>query len=241
MRILIVRHGEPNYEIDSLTEKGWREADYLAERLVKEEVKAFYCSPLGRARDTAKATLARFGKEATVCPWLREFAGYIRDEKTGEKDIPWDLYPDEWTKIEGLYDKDAWLSTPLMQSGDVEEQYRWVCEGLDTLFEEYGYRREGGVYRVLRECSDTVVFFCHFGVECVLLSHLMNVSPVILWQGLCALPSSVTEVVTEERKEGIASFRALCFGDLSHLYANGEKPSFSARFCELYSNKDERH
>ncbi len=241
MRILIVRHGEPNYAIDSLTEKGWREADCLAERLSKETIKAVYTSPLGRARDTAKATLSLLGKEATVLPWLREFAGYIKDEKSGEKDIPWDLYPDEWTRMPPLYDKDAWLSAPLMQSGDVEEQYRWVCKELDALLEEYGYLREGGVYRVLRECSDTVVFFCHFGVECVLLSHLMNVSPVILWQGLCALPSSVTEVVTEERKEGIAAFRTLSFGDLSHLYAKGEKPSFAARFCELYSNKDERH
>lgn len=31
MRIIIVRHGEPNYEIDSLTEKGWEEAE-LASR-----------------------------------------------------------------------------------------------------------------------------------------------------------------------------------------------------------------
>ena len=31
MRIIIVRHGEPNYEIDSLTEKGWKEAE-LASR-----------------------------------------------------------------------------------------------------------------------------------------------------------------------------------------------------------------
>ena len=241
MRILIVRHGEPNYAIDSLTEKGWREADCLAERLVKEPIKAFYCSPLGRARDTAKATLAAMGQTATVLPWLREFAGYIKDEKSGEKDIPWDLYPAAWTKDPLLYDKDRWLSSPLMQTGDVEEQYRFVCEGLDTLLAEYGYRREGSLYRVERECGDTLVFFCHFGVESVLLSHLLNVSPVILWQGFCALPSSVTEIVTEEREKGIASFRTLRFGDLSHLYAKGEAPSFAARFCELYSNQDERH
>lgn len=24
MKIIFIRHGEPNYEIDSLTEKGWR-------------------------------------------------------------------------------------------------------------------------------------------------------------------------------------------------------------------------
>ena len=36
MRILIVRHGDPDYEIDSLTEKGWGEAGHLAERLASE-------------------------------------------------------------------------------------------------------------------------------------------------------------------------------------------------------------
>ena len=30
MRILIIRHGEPDYAHDCLTEKGWREAQYLA-------------------------------------------------------------------------------------------------------------------------------------------------------------------------------------------------------------------
>ena len=33
MKILIIRHAEPDYEHDSITEKGWREAEYLAEML----------------------------------------------------------------------------------------------------------------------------------------------------------------------------------------------------------------
>ena len=53
MRLLIVRHGDPDYSIDSLTEKGWKEAEYLSERLSKLDVKDFYVSPLGRAKDTA--------------------------------------------------------------------------------------------------------------------------------------------------------------------------------------------
>ena len=35
MRILIIRHGDPDYENDTLTQKGWREADLLAKRLAK--------------------------------------------------------------------------------------------------------------------------------------------------------------------------------------------------------------
>ena len=39
MRLLIVRHGDPDYSIDSLTEKGWKEAEYLSERLSKLDVR----------------------------------------------------------------------------------------------------------------------------------------------------------------------------------------------------------
>ena len=101
--------------------------------------------------------------------------------------------------------------------------------------------REGHYYRVEKPNEDTLVFFCHFGLECVLLAHLIGASPMVLWHGFCAAPSSVTTVNTEERREGIASFRISAFGDISHLYVHEEPPAFAARFCEMYSNKDECH
>ena len=52
MKLLIVRHGDPDYSIDSLTPKGWREAELLKNRMTKLDVAAFYCSPLGRAKYT---------------------------------------------------------------------------------------------------------------------------------------------------------------------------------------------
>ena len=73
MKIIFIRHGEPNYEIDSLTEKGWREAELLSKRTAKWNVTDFYCSPLGRAKDTASFTLKNAGREAEILPWLREF------------------------------------------------------------------------------------------------------------------------------------------------------------------------
>ena len=58
MRILIIRHGDPDYAIDGLTEKGKREVALLTERLAREELTAIYCSPLGRARATIAPTPA---------------------------------------------------------------------------------------------------------------------------------------------------------------------------------------
>lgn len=45
MKLIIIRHGDPDYEHDTLTQKGVREAKLLSERISKLDVKAFYCSP----------------------------------------------------------------------------------------------------------------------------------------------------------------------------------------------------
>ena len=239
MKLLIIRHGDPDYTIDSLTDTGWEEARLLSDRLAKLDIAAFYCSPLGRARDTAAPTLERLNREAEICPWLREFAPrVVKPSKTG---VAWDWLPGDWTPRAEFYDKDRWHTAPEFQAAGVYEEYRWVAEGLDALLARHGYVRQGNYYRAERPNMDTVVLFCHYGLECVLLSHLMGCSPMILWHGSCALPTSVTTLITEERREGIASFRMNGFGDISHLYAAGREPSFSARFCEMYTNENERH
>ena len=56
MRILLIRHAEPDYTNDSITEKGKREAMLLSDRIARYDIRDFYISPLGRARDTAVET-----------------------------------------------------------------------------------------------------------------------------------------------------------------------------------------
>lgn len=242
MKLLIIRHGDPDYSIDSLTEKGWREAEYLSEKLSKLDVKEFYVSPLGRAKDTASCTLKKMGRTAVECPWLREFDVTIwRPDVTDRKIIPWDWLPQDWTKDERLYRYDQWYENERIKEGGTKEEYDWVTGNFDALLAKHGYVREGHYYRAEKANNDTIILFCHFGVQCVLLSHLMSVSPLVLWHNMCAAPSSVTTLTTEERREGIASFRMSSFGDISHLYAHGEPPAFAARFCEAYANEDERH
>ena len=242
MRLLIVRHGDPDYSIDSLTEKGWKEAEYLSERLSKLDVKDFYVSPLGRAKDTASFTLKKMNRTAVECDWLREFDVLIdRPDVTDRQKRLWDWLPQDWTQDERFYQYDHWYENERLQQSDAKGYYDYVTGKFDKLLAEHGYVREGHYYRAEKPNEDTLVFFCHFGLECVLLAHLIGASPMVLWHGFCAAPSSVTTVNTEERREGIASFRISAFGDISHLYVNDEPPAFAARFCEMYSNTDERH
>lgn len=242
MKLLIIRHGDPDYENDTLTEKGWREARLLSERLCRMDISDFYVSPLGRAQATASCTLEKMKRTAVTHEWLREFSPSIkRPDVTGRRAIAWDWLPEDWTGEACFYDRNQWNTHPVMEEGNVGREYQWVTDNFDKLLAEHGYVREGGIYRVEKPNRDTLAFFCHFGAECVLLSHLMNISPMLLWHHTAAAPTSVTTVYTEERREGTAIFRISSFGDISHLYAAGEEPSFSARFCETYDNMQERH
>ena len=242
MKLLIIRHGDPDYSIDSLTEKGWREAELLADRICKEDVKAFYVSPLGRAKATASCTLKRINRTAEECLWLREFeAPIMKPNLPDAPSLTWDWLPQDWTAEPIYYQPDLWYTTEIMKNGHVKEAYDWVSKSLDQLLLRHGYRRNGKLYHAESPNEDTIVFFCHFGLECVLLSHLLNISPMVLWHSFCAAPTSVTTMTTEERRPGIVTFRMNAFGDISHLKAANEPPSFSARFCETYTRTDQRH
>ena len=242
MKLVIIRHGDPNYELDSLTERGFMEAELLSEKVKGMDVSAFYCSPLGRAVATAKPTLEKMGRKAEILDWLREFPIQIKGKDGNpEPGCCWDWLPASWTAVPEFFDKDKWMNVPIFKEAGVPEMYKYVCNGLDELLKKHGYTRDGLIYRAVKPNEDTIVLFCHFGLECVLLSHILNISPLTLWHGTCAAPTSVTTLVTEERREGFAYFRMGSFGDTSHLYIKGVEPAFAARFCETYYRIDQRH
>ncbi len=241
MRLMIIRHADPDYSVDALTKSGWKEAELLARRMEKIEAKEYYVSPLGRAKETASCTLKKLGREGKVCDWLQEFPARIkRPDLNGEETIIWDWLPQDWSKEPLLLDREQWKNVDVIKEGKVGEQYDEVCRHFDELLAQHGYVRDGLLYRAVNPNKDTLVFFCHYGLGCVLISHLMNMSPYVLWQGFCAAPSSVSTIYTEERREGIACFRAQSLGDISHLYEAQREPSFAGRFSECYCKEDER-
>jgi probable phosphoglycerate mutase len=239
MNLLIIRHGEPDYVHDDLTEAGKREAECLAERIAPLEVRDYFVSPLGRAKATAAPTLRKAGRTATEFDWLQEFSIPVRRPDVLERSrVPWDWLPQDWLADPRLLRFDRWQENEIFQEAGVGEAYERVVRAFDALLSGYGYVRDGLLYRVEKPSTDTLVFFCHLGLGCLLMSHLMNCSPMVLWQGTALPPSSVTVFHTEERRPGTAVFRAASIGDVSHLYAAGLQPSFAARFCEIYGNGD---
>ena len=232
MKLLLIRHGEPA-EDGGLTEKGKREAELLSNRISLMAGVRFFVSPLQRARETAEIALRKTDRDAELCDWLGEFEIPVT-RPDGLSPVPWNWLPEDWLSDPRFLSCDQWHEHEALQKAGVGEAYQKVVTSFDALLEKYGYRRDGSFYRAEHPGTDTLVFFTHFGLSCVLMSHLFNCSPMVLWHSLIMAPSSVTTIVTEEREKGIAVFRAASIGGISHLYVKGEEPSFAGRFPEIF-------
>lgn len=267
MRIIFVRHGEPDYEHDSLTEKGWREAALLADRISQWNVTEFYTSPLGRAKDTASCTLNKLNRSAVTLDYMREFSYHITDPLTGKYGVPWDYVPSDWTSDSRMFDMDAWAETERMKESPViPTEYKKVWNEFDKLLASYGYIREDKYYR----CPDkeerfrirtpkpiemlqdgfengthpnsfptdtdepTIVIFCHLGIICLVLSHLLNIPFQLLTHGFFLPTTSLTILTSEERWSNEAYFRVQAMGDVNHLLHNGEPVSSAGAFAKAF-------
>ena len=298
MRLLFIRHAEPDYSTDTLTEKGRREAALLAQAAPSLGMDHCFVSPLGRAQETASYCMKAAGKTAKTLDWLEEFDAPVDLNRTPEllaaypnvkpeppagasksrlteseakgfpqgavpekEDIPekgdipgngeinttglyrlrrpWDIGQVYYAGHPELMDPFGWRESEIYLKSQMPTRYDQVVNAFDELLASYGYVHENGLYRVERESRETLAFFCHLGVSCVLLSALWKTSPFFLWQNLAMPTSSVTELFTEEREQGSALFRARRIGDVSHLYAGNEPVSFACRYCEVYSDFSE--
>ena len=257
MRLLFIRHAEPDYSTDTLTEKGRREATLLAQAAPSLKMDHCFVSPLGRAQETASYCMKAVGMTAKTLDWLEEFDAPVDLNRTPELLAaypnvkpeppaglyrlrrPWDIGQIYYAGHPELMDSFGWRQSEVYLMSQMPTRYDQVVNAFDRLLASYGYVHENGLYRVERENRETLAFFCHFGVSCVLLSRLWNTSPFFLWQNLAMPTSSVTELFTEEREQGSALFRARRIGDVSHLYVGNEPVSFACRYCEVYSDFSE--
>ena len=239
MRIIFIRHAEPDYEHDTLTGKGFREAESLCRRMEHWKVDAFYSSPLARALLTAAPLMRKLGKEVTVLDWMREFHYPVTDPLTGERKAPWDFYPEYWTAQPGFYDRENWYREPVFRENPAyEKAVRALREGLDGLLRRYGFERKGGYY-VFDEslppaaADRTLVIYGHLGANLEAVGYLLGISPVVLKQTVYLAPSSVSVLNAEMRRGRAAMFRAQCLGDVAHLLRDGEPVSASGAFSAV--------
>lgn len=240
MRILIIRHGDPDYSIDNLTEKGKREAELLSNKLIHENITKIYSSPLGRAKATADPTAEKLGLDYEVLAWLREYpAGVDVEQAYIEHGIdpkhkttcPWNVLPQYWTEQDDYYDRHKWFSHPVMARSKVPEVYRHIGEKFDELMANHGYKRirNSQLFDVNGDESQTIALFCHLGLGLALVSHIISGALPFIWESFFLPTTSVTTVFAEKHfpQSNQAVLRIIGLGDCGHLIAGDEPVSSS--------------
>jgi len=236
MKLLIIRHADPYYPTDSLTEKGEREAEFLSKKLVNENITQIFVSPHGRAQLTAKPTAEKLGIKPVVLDWLKEFpyqlnfeynTDYFKNMKSA-----WNMPPEIWTKNEELYNINDWKKSDILKDTKIVSEYKKVCENFDNLLSELGYKKDGNQFIVTKNpdnCENTIALFCHFGIGTLLISHILNMPLIPIWNSIYLPPSSVTTVYFEQhlKSRDITHPIFAGIGDTSHLYKFDEPISCS--------------
>ncbi|MBR3098516.1 MAG: histidine phosphatase family protein [Clostridia bacterium] len=176
MRLIIVRHGEPNYEKDCLTPLGHVQARAAAERLKDEGIEEVWTSPLGRARETAEYTAKLLGLPARILEDTQEIGwGSTDGVPIWENGHPWTCADEIMRRGEPLNDLN-WREHPFFRNNFAVSEVERSARAGDRLLEHLGYAREGLYYRCKNKTDEqhTYVLFGHGGSGCAILGHIMN-------------------------------------------------------------------
>ena len=171
MLLYIVRHGDPDYKNDCLTELGHKQAKAVAERLKNSGIEQIFSSSKGRALQTAAHTADLLGLHVNSCDFIREISwGSLDENPILANGHPWKIAPIHVSEGKSLLDRNWRASAPYCRSqliGCVET----VTQGLDIWLEELGYKREGEYYRVIgKDTEKTIAMFSHGGASSAALS-----------------------------------------------------------------------
>ena len=177
MRLILVRHAEPNYELDCLTELGHKQAKIAAQRLINEGIEEIYSSPMGRARQTAQAfSDASRIKKIEILDFMHEIRYGPENDLYNEEWSPWAASDKMISKGQELCTEN-WRELPVFIGNTATIDVDNVMKNADSLLEKWGYKREGLYYRNIRSNDDqhTIALFSHGGSSTALLSRIFNI------------------------------------------------------------------
>ncbi len=214
MRLIFIRHGEPNYELDCLTERGRRQAEAVSLRLRREGISKIYASPNGRAQETAAPTARLLGLPIHTLDYMHEISW-------GGEGIPAEGHP--WTLGDWMLERENfdfysqnWREHPYFRGNVAVEYLDRISGELDRLMEFHGYRQEGRRFLCETDREETIALFSHGGSGGCALSHLLSLPfPYVE----VVLPFEYTSVIILEfpvRKGEYVHPRIELFNDTAH-------------------------
>ena len=218
MELVLVRHAEPEWVRDGLaiddpplTERGFEQAERLADRLAEERFDEVVVSPLLRTRQTAAPLLRHFALPLRTEPWLHEIRSPVWQGTPAEKAEA--AFKAERAKPS----HDRWDGLPGGESvRDFVERIRTGASSFLAERQVVAARDDLPVWQVAKPGA-RVLFIAHAGTNAVLICHLLGLQPVPWeWERFVLGHASISRVEALEVGDGY-TFSLTRLSDVEHL------------------------
>ena len=214
MRLIFVRHGEPDYEKDCLTATGRKQAKAAAKRLEKEGISEIYSSPMGRAAETASWTARKLNLPVLTLDFMHEIAW-------GGPGVPGSGHP--WTVSDWMISRDQfdfyhsdWRQHPYFRDNIAVRYLDEISLQFDAFLLRQGYRHKGIRFFCEADRQKSIAIFSHGGSGACVLSHLL----ALPFPYVCTvLPYGFTSIIILDfpvQKNEYVHPRIELFNDMAH-------------------------
>ena len=224
MLFFYIRHGDPIYVPDSLTELGKRQADAVAKRLSLYGIDRILASTSERAIQTARPTSELTKKEIETHEFCHErYAAQEFTAPNSKGEPQWAFYNDRIRKIfmspEVRAMGENWTEHPEFVNTAFKTGIERVKKGADELFLSLGYEhdREKGCYYPVKPTNDRVALFAHQGFGIAFLSAVLDI-PYPMYSTHFDMCHSGVTVIDFSEGEGVVIPKVLSLSNDSHLY-----------------------
>ena len=223
MLLYIIRHGDPDYATDTLTERGKLQAEAVGKRMLAAKIDRIFTSPMGRARETAAPACRMLGLTAQVEDWAAEIGEELKTTYPDGKRMSLTFVPNHLYRENGgiSLDFDAAYTHPAVMASGMRDAVPRIARDGDAFLERLGYKAEDGNYRILWENTEKVALFCHSAMARAWLSNLLHIPLHMMWSNFLYTHTGVTVLEFRNYASGVTAPRCLCYADMSHLYAEG--------------------
>ena len=227
MRLYYVRHGDPIYSPDSLTDLGKRQAEALSRRMCLHGLDRIYASTSVRAQMTAQPTAEVLKKPVTLLDWAHENHAWDQLSYEVEPGRRTWIWSGERFRL-GMQNPEVralgrkWYEHPMFSEyPSFGEGIQRIQRETDAFLASLGYTHdlEKNLYISEGGNRENIGFFAHEGFGMAFLSCILDI-PYPMFSTHFALAHSRVCVIEFPEKAGAVVPNMLQFGGDSHLFAD---------------------
>lgn len=227
MILYYVRHGDPVYDPDQLTELGKLQAAAVGKRLALHGVDRIFSSTSNRAIQTARPLCDILKKEPELQDWCSEVHAWEELTLINEQGRKmWAVMDPGTRKLLATEEirklGREWYDHPAFAGTGYGTGIRRIQRESDAFLASLGYRHdlENNCYYADNPQYEKVALFAHAGAGGAILSCMLDIPYSIFAPKFDMTHTGVT-VLSFEEENGIVLPAVLTFSNDSHLYREG--------------------